>query len=67
MKELSYLSLDDIDMNIDINIESLLRFFNNNDINDYMSESTETLEDPDSDYIPDIDDSDNYSDSDYND
>ena len=48
-------------MNININLDSLLIFFNN-DYNDYMSESTETMEDLDPDYIPDMDDSDNYSD-----
>ncbi len=36
--------------------------FLNNDYNDYMSESTETMEDPDPDYTLDMDDSDNYSD-----
>jgi hypothetical protein len=60
MKEFSFLSMDDIDMNININLNSLLIFFNN-DFNDYMSESTETMEDLDPDYIPDMDDSDNYS------
>ena len=47
-------------MNININLDSLLMFLNNY-YNDYMSESTETMEDPDPDYIPDMDDSDNYS------
>jgi hypothetical protein len=61
MKEFPFLSMDDIDMNININLDSLLMFLNNYD-NDYMSESTETMEDPDPDYIPDMDDSDNYSD-----
>jgi hypothetical protein len=60
MKEFPFLSMDDIDMNININLDSLLIFFNN-DYNDYMSESTETMEDLDPDYIPDMDDSDNYS------
>ena len=53
--------MDDIDLNI--NLDSLLLFLNN-DYNDYMSESTETFEDPDSDYIPDSDDSGNFSSSD---
>jgi hypothetical protein len=63
MNEFPFLSIDDINMNININLDSLLIFFNN-DYNDYMSESTETMEDPDPDYIhiPDMDDSDNYSD-----
>ena len=61
MKEFPFLSMDDIDMNININLDSLLMFLNNY-YNDYMSESTEIMEDPDPDYIPDMDDSDNYSD-----
>jgi hypothetical protein len=52
-----YLSMDDIDLNLDLNLSSLLLF----ESDDYMSESTETLEDPDSDYEPDSDDSGNYS------
>jgi hypothetical protein len=63
MKEFPFLSMDDIDMNININLDSLLIFFNN-DYNDYMSESTETLEDPDPDYIVDSEDSGNFSSSD---
>ena len=55
-----YLSMDDIDLNLDLNLSSLLLF----ESDDYMSESTETLEDPDSDYEPDSDDSGNYSSSD---
>ena len=53
-----YLSMDDIDLNL--NLGSLLSFLNN-DYDDYMSESTETFSDPDSDYEPDSDDSGNYS------
>jgi hypothetical protein len=53
-----YLSMDDIDLNL--RFSSLLLF----ESDDYMSESTETLEDPDSDYEPDSDDSSNYSSSD---
>ena len=56
-----FLSMDDIDLNL--NLDSLLSFFNN-DYNDYMSESTETFDDPDPDYIPDSDDSGNFSSSD---
>ena len=52
-----YLSMDDIDMNLDLNLSSLLLF----ESDDYMSESTETFSDPDSDYEPDSDDSGNYS------
>ncbi len=58
---LYYLSMDDINLNL--NLGSLLSFFNN-DYNDYMSESTETYGDPDTDYIPDSDDSGNFSSSD---
>jgi hypothetical protein len=58
------LSMDDIDLNI--NLDGLLLFLNN-DYNDYMSESTETYSDPDSDYEPDSDDSDNFSSSDSDD
>jgi hypothetical protein len=50
-----YLSMDDIDLNL--NLSSLLLF----ESDDYMSESTETFSDPDSDYEPDSDDSGNYS------
>ena len=50
-----YLSMDDIDLNL--RFRSLLLF----ESNDYMSESTETFSDPDSDYEPDSDDSGNYS------
>jgi hypothetical protein len=50
-----YLSMDDIDLNL--RFSSLLLF----ESNDYMSESTETFSDPDSDYEPDSDDSGNYS------
>jgi hypothetical protein len=50
-----YLSMDDIDLNI--NLGSLLLFESNN----YMSESTESFSDPDSDYEPDSDDSGNFS------
>ncbi len=53
-----YLSMDDIDLNL--NLSSLLLF----ESDDYMSESTETLLDPDSDYEPDSDDSGNFSSSD---
>jgi hypothetical protein len=53
-----YLSMDDIDLNL--RFSSLLLF----ESNDYMSESTETFSDPDSDYEPDSDDSGNYSSSD---
>ena len=53
-----YLSMDDIDLNL--NLSSLLLF----ESDDYMSESTETYEDPDTDYIPDSDDSGNFSDDD---
>ena len=52
MKEFPFLSMDDIDMNININLDSLLMFLDNY-YNDYMSESTETMEDPDPDYIAD--------------
>jgi len=52
-----FLSMDDIDLNLNLNLSSLLLF----ESDDYMSESTETLEDPDSDYEPDSDDSGNYS------
>ena len=65
MKEFPYLSMDDIDMNIDINLDTLLMFLNNhiNDYNDNMDETDNySYSDPDSDYIPDMDDSDNYSD-----
>jgi hypothetical protein len=62
MKEFPFLSMDDIDMNIDINLDSLLIFLNN-DYNDYMEDSDNySYSDPDPDYIPDMDDSDNYSD-----
>ena len=47
--------MDDIDLIL--RFSSLLIF----ESDDYMSESTETLEDPDSDYEPDSDDSGNYS------
>jgi len=47
--------MDDIDLNL--NLSSLLLF----ESDDYMSESTETFSDPDSDYEPDSDDSGNYS------
>jgi hypothetical protein len=50
-----YLSMDDIDLNL--RFSSLLLF----ESDDYMSESTETFSDPDSDYEPDSDDSGNYS------
>jgi hypothetical protein len=50
--------MDDIDLNL--NLSSLLLF----ESDDYMSESTETLLDPDSDYEPDSDDSGNFSSSD---
>ena len=50
-----YLSMDDIDLNL--NLSSLLLF----ESDDYMSESTETLEDPDSTYESDSDDSGNFS------
>ena len=50
-----YLSMDDIDLNL--NLSSLLLF----ESDGYMSESTETLEDPDSDYEADSDDSGNFS------
>ena len=53
-----FLSMDDIDLNL--NLSSLLLF----DSDDYMSESTETLEDPDSDYTLDSNDSGNFSSSD---
>jgi hypothetical protein len=53
-----YLSMDDIDLNL--NLSSLLLF----ESDDYMSESTETFSDPDSDYEPDSDDSGNFSSSD---
>lgn len=53
-----FLSMDDIDLNL--NLSSLLLF----ESDDYMSESTETLVDPDSDYEPDSNDSDNFSSSD---
>ena len=53
-----YLSMDDIDLNL--RFSSLLLF----ESDDYMSESTETFSDPDSDYEPDSDDSGNYSSSD---
>ncbi len=56
-----YLSMDDIDLNL--NLGSLLSFLNN-DYNDYMSESTETYDDPATYYIPDSDDSGNFSDDD---
>jgi hypothetical protein len=46
--------MDDIDLNL--NLSSLLLF----ESDDYMGESTETL-DPDSDYEPDSDDSGSYS------
>jgi hypothetical protein len=52
---LYHLSMDDIDLNL--NLSSLLLFEND----DYMSESTETLEDPYSDYEPDSDDSGSFS------
>jgi hypothetical protein len=48
-----YLSMDDIVLNL--SLSSLFLF----ESDDYMSESTETLEDPDSDYEPDSDDSGN--------
>ena len=55
-----FLSMDDIDLILNLNLSSLLLF----DSDDYMSESTETLVDPDSDYEPDSDDSGNFSSSD---
>ena len=64
MKEFPYLSMDDIDMNIDINLDTLLMFLNNhiNDYNDNMDETDNySYSDPDSDYIPDMDDSANFS------
>ncbi len=53
-----YLSMDGIDLNIEIG--SLL-FFLNNDSNDYMSLSSISENDPDSDYEPDSEDSANFS------
>jgi len=50
-----YLSMDDIDLNL--NLSSLLLF----ESDGYMSESTESFSDPDSDYEPDSDDSGNFS------
>jgi hypothetical protein len=47
-----YLSMDDIDLNL--NLSSLLLF----ESDGYMSESTESFEDPDSDYDPDSTDND---------
>jgi hypothetical protein len=64
MKEFPYLSMDDIDMNIDINLDTLLMFLNNhiNDYNDNMDETDNySYSDPDSDYQPDTDDSANFS------
>ncbi len=49
-----YLSMDEIDM-------VYSPFYDFNDSNDYMSESTESFSDPDSDYEPDSDDSGNFS------
>ncbi len=49
-----FLSMDEIDM-------VYSPFYDFNDSNDYMSESTESFSDPDSDYEPDSDDSGNFS------
>ena len=55
-----YLSMDGIDLNIEI---CSLLFFLNNDSYDYMSETSISESDPDSEYLPDSDDSANFSSS----